>query len=847
MDTSPNNYVIFVITSLLELMRYLLLLLTWTIPLFLTAQQYPLRVLDFDDGLTKAAFYEVAKDRQGYMWLASDAALVRYDGSEFKYYTVRDGFSGNFVMDIDFDFDNNMWISTYGGGIARFDGKLFHAYNTNNGFPSNYVRSITISTSGDMWVASEDIGVIRIEKGKKPVVLNDAMGKPFFNPWCLFEDSKGDIWVAAIGGIGKFNKQKNFKYELMYSVNYTFTSLTEDKDGFIWGGGAYYLVKAKGDSVVDCSNLLPPGTIIFDMHVGREDGKLYIATADRLIVLDKDSTYYLDKTNGIKNSQFWDVYEDEVNDIWLSSGGGGIVKYDTRGISLYDHQNDLVFGSMILDIVEDNTGKLIFGTELNGYFFYENGKFGRFDQPGIKDIVTAYATVHNKTYNRTLFTSATGNIFWMKDNKVIHSYQPEKKDVKLIYDIEFIDSNRVMLLSDQGCYMVNPEKNYPDPIEGIPPGFYRTVFTDAENFHWILGDKGEVFKWKNGKAEDLKEKINPERYNLLEGCYDAYHHLYWFASNAGLIVWDGTNRLVLHSKNGLNADMPGSISQDNEHRIWIGHDRGLTCIDLERKVFKYIGYDEGFTSVGVNLRSLLFTASSGQLWVGSVSNMYKIDLEKLAPKNKRTKLRLQEVSFRDKIYFNENYFTDSLPDIYLNYNENNLQIDLAALDFMNASKVRYSWMLKNYDHDFMPYVYFSEVNYTNLAPGDYEFIAKAIDSDGFETNTVSIFIHIEKPFWEKIWFYILEIAIFGAIVFLSFIFSSRSSNNRFGQIMTFLTIIILFESAIFYLSVFINPLTNGIPVFQLVMNIILAAILQPMEQFVKRLMNKAVTKNQEER
>ncbi len=481
---------------------FLTLLMLTTAHFYIVAQQYPLRVLDFDDGLTKAAFYEVAKDKQGYMWLASDASLVRYDGSEFKYYTVRDGFSGNYVMDIDFDGNNNMWISTYGGGIARFDGTSFHAYNTNNGFPSNYVRSLTISSTGDMWIASEDIGVIRIENGKEPIVLNDAIGRPFFNPWCLMEDSKGDIWVAAIGGIGKFNKQKNYAYELMYSVNYTFTSLAEDKDGFVWGGGAFFLVKVKGDSVVDCSSMLPPGTIIFDMHVGREDGKLYLATADKLMILDGDSVSYLDKSNGIKNAQFWDVYEDEANDMWLSSGGGGVVKYDTRGISLYDHQNDLVFGSMILDIVEDNTGRLIFGTELNGYFYYQNGKFGQFDQPGIKDIVTAYTTVYSKEYNRTLFTSATGNIFWMKDNKVIYSYEPEKKDVKLIYDIEFIDSNRVMVLSDQGCYQVTPGINYPEPLKGVPDGFYRTVFMDVENFHWILSDKIHAHTFGTNQFDD---------------------------------------------------------------------------------------------------------------------------------------------------------------------------------------------------------------------------------------------------------------------------------------------------------------------------------------------------------
>ncbi len=821
-------------------MKYIFHLILFSFPVIsVFAQKYPLTVINFEDGLNKSEFYEVIKDNQGYMWMAADGALVRYDGREFIYYSNRDGILGSYVTDIDIDLNNHLWVSTYGGGIAVFDGKSFHSYNTKNGFPSDYLRDAIFSSVGDMWLATEGDGIIRISNGIPQIIL-DERGERLGDCWNVIEDTDHNIWsVSPRGGIGRFSKTNNYAFELVYkNDNYRLTSLAEDKDGWMWAAGAFCLLRFKNDSVIDYSSQLPPNSIVLDIHLARSSDKLYLATADNFIVWDYGKISVLDKSNGLINSQFWNIYEDESNDIWLSSGGGGVVKYDNYGIRIYKGQDELVFDSRIIDIVDDHSGRIIVGTELNGFFSLEDGKFSRLSLPGLEEVVTAYAAIYNKEYNLTLLSSSGGgSVFWARNGKIIKKFIPEAGRSQLIYDVEFIDSNQVMIASDAGCFITRPNETVPERIESIPIGYYRGIFKDKEGYLWILGDNGHIFKYKDQKAEDVTTIINPEMYIPFDGMCDTVNHLYWFCTNSGLVVWNENQRIVLHAQNGLNSDMPKSITQDTLGRIWIGHDKGITMIDVVNKSFKHIGYEDGFIGVTTNQRSIGFDLK-GNLMVGSGNELYIIDPSSLVNKNKHTKLRLQSVSFKESIYFQENYYTDTLPDINLYHNQNNLQIDLAALDFVNAEHVTYSWRLKGYESEFRPYSKLSEANYTNLPPGDYEFIAKAIDSDGFETNQVKMKIFIAKPFWEKLWFYALEIFIFIVIVVLSFIFSGKKSDNRFGQIMTFLTIIIFFESAIFYLSNFINPLTNGIPVFQLVMNIILAAVLQPIEQLVKRIITR---------
>jgi hypothetical protein len=56
--------------------------------------------------------------------------------------------------------------------------------------------------------------------------------------------------------------------------------------------------------------------------------------------------------------------------------------------------------------------------------------------------------------------------------------------------------------------------------------------------------------------------------------------------------------------------------------------------------------------------------------------------------------------------------------------------------------------------------------------------------------------------------------------------------------MTLLSILIIFESVLIYLSTYINQFTGDVPVFQLVMNVILAATLNPLEHFIQKVMKR---------
>ena len=72
--------------------------------------------LSVKDGLSQNYVYSITQDTDGFVWIATQDGLNRYDGYEFKYYrhTVGDPSSvaDNIIREVFTDRDKTLWIGT---------------------------------------------------------------------------------------------------------------------------------------------------------------------------------------------------------------------------------------------------------------------------------------------------------------------------------------------------------------------------------------------------------------------------------------------------------------------------------------------------------------------------------------------------------------------------------------------------------------------------------------------------------------------------------------------------------------------------------------------------------------
>jgi len=101
-------------------------------------------------------------DDAGVVWCGTwGGGLSRFDGNEWKTFSVRDGLPGNHVFMLGRESQGRMWVGT-GNGLARFDGEKFTVFGMNDGLFAETIFSMTYGEEGTLWLGSYG-GVAKIK------------------------------------------------------------------------------------------------------------------------------------------------------------------------------------------------------------------------------------------------------------------------------------------------------------------------------------------------------------------------------------------------------------------------------------------------------------------------------------------------------------------------------------------------------------------------------------------------------------------------------------------------------------------------------------------------------------
>ena len=126
-----------------------------------------------------------------------------------------------------------------------------------------------------------------------------------------------------------------------------------------------------------------------------------------------------------------------------------------------------------------------------------------------------------------------------------------------------------------------------------------------------------------------------------------------------------------------------------------------------------------------------------------------------------------------------------------------------------------------------------------LPRGKHTIELKARNGLGEESSIKDVKVRIIPPFWKTWWFYLIEIVVLLSLVFASAASSRFQKFERYSYILTFVTIITVFEFIVLSLEPSVDEFSGGVPVFKLFMNIILAISLNPIERKLAMWLSKS--------
>jgi PAS domain S-box-containing protein len=282
----------------------------------------------------------------------------------------RQGLSNDRIASLWVDYENNLWIGTWGGGACKLFGNYLENYLTSNGLPAASVYSFLEDQRSRIWIGTNG-GGLAIAAGDSLFIRDTRHGLPHNVIRALDREPSGAIWIGTDAGAVRVPSAEAIFNPKSWQVFTKKNGLLNDRindlfcaaNGEVWlaTGGAGALCYSGGHFKALTAELGLPGNTIEAIHRDRQ-GRLWIATIDGLFLQDGQAEKVFRRhDNSLPFEDVYCIFEDRNGYLWFGARRGGAALYDNGVFRVLNSANGLS-NDVVYFINEDRNGRLWFGT-----------------------------------------------------------------------------------------------------------------------------------------------------------------------------------------------------------------------------------------------------------------------------------------------------------------------------------------------------------------------------------------------------------------------------------------------------------------------------------------------------
>jgi len=772
--------------------------------------------LSVQDGLSHPVVTCILQDHTGFVWFGTLDGLNRFDGYNFTVYRHdpldSNSLTNNIIGSLYEDKEGLLWVGTKGGGVNIFDPGTgsFHKLplageRTNQDF-IDIINSIYADHSGTVWVGTND-GLVSIDpsslqahyyrrdttnpnalrsnviqaicensdetfwiatwsnglhlfdrtKGSFSVYeyrMGDPSGLSDANVISLAEASDRSFWIGTwMGGLNRFDKvnRKFVHYPKSTIVgkglnDNTVRAISEDEKGRLWlataGGGInIFDRKANAFSYITHDPSNPSSLAGRDVRALYRDrnGNLWIGTDDGINKLMQKKFGLLrplrDDPKGLLSSEVSAMCEDHDGDVWVASYIVGLNRFRADGsiaarFKRGADQTDSLSSNFVIRLYADRMGNLWVGTA--------GGGLNRFDRE--RNELDVYR--HDRSDPESLTNDFIYAIFedhegslWIGTNEGLDRMESYDRTKKTFSHYRHESGN----------------------LRSIGDDNITALAEDTTGVLWAGTSYGGLSALDQSRKTFTRYTHDPENpgslaSNNVSAVYvDRSNRLWVGTASTGLDLFDPEAHSFAHftSRDGLSNDAVRGIIEDTHGNLWIGTNNGLSRLDPSTKMFRRYDAWDGLQD---NQVTACYRGASGKMYFGGPKGLNFFYPESLSDFSIPPSVIL--TSFR--------VFNEALPlpqplntvaELSLNYQQNFISFEFAALDYTAPEKNQYAYKLEGVDPDWTYSGTRHFANYTHLDPGKYIFRVQGSNSHGaWNKDGRAISIIITPPFWATWWF-----------------------------------------------------------------------------------------------
>jgi signal transduction histidine kinase/ligand-binding sensor domain-containing protein len=773
--------------------------------LFAQQEQHFFRTLDTDDGLPHNFIIDILEDRDGLMWISTPAGLSKYNGQAFTTYAphVRDSTVKEdrlpFIWDLFEDDQGQIWLGA-DNGLFAFDkrtgtAECFKGFGKKTIDWENYSTKSCYQTADGTLYASTDQGILQINWQNSTTFLAKHPSKL----QGVFPDQnmQGNTWSANMYGLYLFQPNQDLSYfpivdnpEICPKV---FCFHIDTTNNF-WLGTDDGLYNFNAATQIYTKIEIPGfGQISITDIVEIEHGVFYIATQDHGVLhwnaitkqLLEHHKFSAGSTKGLPSTFLFCLSLSKDKSLWIGTDEGiSLFRPNNSQFRFYAHPGEKRNPANSRNVLTlDRADHL--------WFFYlsENNLY---QQKSLTDSLQKVQLDRSAFPNsfKYIFEDSQGQIWFTSRSIGLFFVNPQSLEGRLVKDISYfynyaikqavvdpINEQYFWIATDGGlCHFnsVTHDTSWVRPTQldsTAAEDFVSKLILSKDSTLWFMNTSRLCSYEQTTQSffcypildKQTKEKI---ALKYLSDIVWADDQLY-LAFREGFLIFDDTEKefTFLQSYQGYDLRNLSNPIVDNEGNVWMVGDQQLIRYTPQTEAFSFYSTEE-FCNKFLNFSTGKF--SDGRLLFATKCGLLVVDPSIESPQAFAPRVVLSSFLVRNQPY-NLSEAPEFVAQIELPYQDNFFTINYTALEYLNPENISYRYKLEGLNEDWVNAGHDRSVNFANLAPGRYTFLAEAILPDGTQSSApFRLPIVIKPAYWQTIGFKVLIAACLLAILLIIF-------------------------------------------------------------------------------
>jgi signal transduction histidine kinase/streptogramin lyase len=727
------------------------------------------------DGLPSNTVNRMAEDRYGYLWIATNDGLARYDGRNYRIWRSEDGLRDNRIWSVLVDARNELWIGTENAGLVRMsaDRRQLRFYDRSSQplMGSNTVWSLAATPDGAIWFGTHEGGLYRLDSNDRLQRFlpeaNNPRSLPAASVPYLATLADGSLWVGTKHGVARWTGTdfERIGGDLVPSL--LINGLTAEPDGSLWistlAGATVRRPDGRFESV---PWTLPAGDQVLGMMLRDEQGGHWLDTRSGL-GRGIDGRYqtvplYSAIARGLVRPNWTGAYEDREGGIWLASTNAGLWHLLPRWwqFSVFSRLEDdpsSLRNSYVLGTSPSSNGGV--------WTVGSHGALDRFNPR--TGVIEQHRTFVNGMHWLTSVREDRQGRVWVGSTDALMRYDPRRgelrrwgrdsgADATMEGNIEAMmtcDGDSLWLMLSAGLQQRDLDGHVRRQLENGQDGLQAgqlnlDVECGPQDRIWLASSRG-LLQWQP----------DAQRFQPVPGApATAVYALHvgkdgqvWLSEDGRLsrYLWSQgrlERQAVVGAEQGYPAISATGLVVDAQGVAWATSARGLVRVSADGESVRLYGVHDGLPSQEFREHTLIATAA-GRMVAGTPAGVVVFDPEQVRPSTRRAPLVIERVEVRRNEQLLD--LTHDTP-LQIADGDRDLRIVARLLSFADSASNTYRYRLAGYDPDWVEVGPAGERLFSRLPPGAYRLEVQARSADHVWSRVQTLEFHVQPPWWRSL-------------------------------------------------------------------------------------------------